>query len=351
MRPERFDSANSLSARALRAFSALLFAFILIQAGVARAAQSAQQSSAGPIYDWQSFIMELDRLNSGLETARKSPESLRAYHESLPKTWAVDAGGRRYDVPSDLLVSRLVKAERQPELRGQQLDQARDYLGALAAETALLSTQPPPSSDPARAKLDAILARPEYAHTRRESWWDKLRARINEILLNALERILRGVGGQASLGYVLLWIGICAAAVLIAYWIFRRWFRAARGEEMALQASAVPSRSWQEWVFAAREAAGRRDYRVAIHCAYWAGIARLQDLGALAPDRAKTPREYLRALAKSKLILPEALATRQQALSLLTSRLEKIWYGYHIATEADFRDSLTQLETLGCHLP
>ena len=120
---------------------------------------------------------------------------------------------------------------------------------------------------------------------------------------------------------------------------------------MALQAAAVPSRSWQEWVFAAREAAGRADYRMAIHCAYWGGIARLQDLGALAPDRAKTPREYLRALHKAKLILPEALATRHLALSLLTSRLEKIWYGYQIATEADFHDSLTQLEILGCHLP
>jgi hypothetical protein len=120
---------------------------------------------------------------------------------------------------------------------------------------------------------------------------------------------------------------------------------------MALQAATVPSRSWQEWVFAAREAAGRGDYRMAIHCAYWAGIARLQDLGALAPDRAKTPREYLRALAKSKLVLPETAATRLQALSMLTSRLERIWYGYHIATETDFRDSLTQLETLGCRLP
>ena len=99
------------------------------------------------------------------------------------------------------------------------------------------------------------------------------------------------------------------------------------------------------------EAAGRGDYRGAIHCAYWAGIARLQDLGALAPDRAKTPREYLGALGKSKTVQPESFATREQALSLLTVRLEKIWYGYHMATEADFRDSLNQLETLGCHLP
>lgn len=351
MRPERFDGTNSIVARSFEFLGAILLALVIFQAQNARATEAAPQSSAVPIYDGQSFLKELGRLKAGLQSAGKSTEALRSYRESLPKAWAVDAGGRHYDVPTELLDRRLENAERHPELRGQQLDQAREYLDALAAETASLSEQPQPRSDSARAKLDAILARSEYAHARQQSWLEKLRARINELLFNALVRILRGVGGQASLGYALLWIGICAAAVLIAYWIFRRWFRAARGQEMALQAAAVPSRSWQEWVFSSREAAGRGDYRMAIHCAYWAGIARLQDLGALSPDRAKTPREFLQALAKSKLILPESLVTRQRALSLLTSRLEKIWYGYQMATEADFRDSLTQLETLGCHLP
>lgn len=351
MCPERFDGGNSLSARSLQLLAAILLVLFVFYGGITRAGESAQQTSASPIYDSQSFIEELGRLKAKLDTAGKSGETLRSYRESLPRTWAVDDGGRHYDVPSELLAARLLKAEKQPELRGQQLGQARDYLDALAAEATSLSGPQPASTASARSKLDAILARSEYAHARRQSWWDKLRARINEMLFNAMVRILRGIGGQASFGYILLWIGVCAAAVLIAYWIFRRWFRTARGEEMALQAAAIPSRSWQEWIFAAREAAGRGDYRMAIHCAYWASIARLQDLGALAPDRAKTPREYLRALSKSKLILPETLATRQQALSLLTSRLEKIWYGYHVATEADFRDSLTQLETLGCHLP
>jgi hypothetical protein len=342
---------NSLSARIFIILASLLIALIGFHAGASRAADSAPQSITYPVYNSETFVKELDRLKAGLQGAGKSPEALRLYRESIPKSWAVDAGGRHYEVPADLLVSRLVKAERQPESSGQQLDQARGYLDALAAETSSLSGQPLPQTDSARTKLNAILARSEYAHTQQESWWEKLRSRINEILTNALIRILRGVGGQASLGYALLWIGICAAAILIAYWIFRRWFRAAKVEEMDLQAAAVPSGSWQEWIFAAREAAGRSDYRMAVHCAYWAGIARLQDLGALSADRAKTPREYLVALTKSKLILPETLATRQQALSKLTSRLERIWYGYQIATEADFRDSLTQLETLGCPLP
>jgi hypothetical protein len=335
--------------------ASILLAFLVtISAWTACSAQATPQYSANPAYDSQSFVQELARLKAGLESARRSTETLRAFRETLPPVWSVDAGGKHYDVPTGSLVSRITRAEEKPELRAQQVSEARAYLDALAAETASLSAQSSTSSsetNSAQAKLDAILARSEYTHAHQQNWWEKFRARLNEILLNALRRILHGLGNQTSLGYMLLWIGVCAAAILIAYWIFRRWFRTASGDEMALQAAAVPVRSWQEWVFAAREAAARGDYRMSIHCAYWAGIARLQDLGALSPDRAKTPREFLRALTKNKMIVPETLATRQRALSTLTSRLEKTWYGYHAATEADFRDSLTQLETLGCHLP
>jgi hypothetical protein len=309
------------------------------------------QTPSPTIYDSQSFIQKLGQLKAGLETARGSTEALRAYRESLPGSLTVNTGNRHFVVPTGLLVSELMKAESQPEIRTIKVKEALDYLDALASETAAISAQESTSPDAARAKLNAILSRPEYAHAMRESWWDKIRSRINEILLDALRRIFSAVGSQESLGYILLWIGVGSAAIFIAYSIFRQWLRSAKGEEMALQAAAVPLRSWQEWVYAARESAARADYRMAVHCAYWAGIARLQELGALSPDRSKTPREYLAALAKSKMIVPETLATRQQALHRLTSRLEKMWYGYQLATEADFRDSLTQLETLGCRLP
>ena len=253
MRPEKRPRFCSLSVSSVRVLVAILFAFAVFHPAAAQTAQPAPQSTAIPAYDSQTFIQELGRLKAGLESARLSTESLRSYREALPEAWAVDAGGRHYEVPTDLLVSRIVKAERQPEIRGQQVDEARGYLDALASETESLSGQTLLSSDSARTKLNAILARSEYAHVQQESWWEKLRAQLSEILANALLRILRGVGGQASLGYALLWIGICAAAILIAYWIFRRWFRAARVQEMDLQAAAVPSRSWQEWIFAARE--------------------------------------------------------------------------------------------------
>jgi len=350
MCPKPLDWSRSLPAAIFKVLVGILFVPAFFANALARPAERVSSPSTSTVYDSESFVRELARLRTELQATRKSPEALRAFRESIPRAWTVEDGGRRFDVSAGLLVSRLLTAEKSPEVRQLQLDRARDYLDALAGEAASLSGRPRSLPDSARAKLDAILARPEFAHARKRTWWEEFRARVEEALGNALGRILRSVGGQKSLGQALLWIAIFAAAILIAYWIFQRWFRTARTVEMTLQAASSPARSWQEWIFAAREAASKGDYRLAIHCAYWAGIARLQDAGALSPDRSKTPREYLRALGKSQLVMPDTQATRQQALFSLTSRLEKVWYGYQPATEADFHDSLSRLETLGCQL-
>lgn len=347
MRPEP-GSEFACAASIRRTVALILFALVTSR-GSARAADSPPKPSANTIYDATSFAQELERLKAGLETARNSPNGLGGVRNSLPKSWTVDAGGRRYDVSTAAVVSRLAKAETQPEVRRREIDQAQAYLDALAAEAS--SASGPSSPDAvAKAKLQAILARPEYASRPRASAWERIRSRILRAIDHALEFLFGRFHGQAYFGNALLWLALCAAAVLIAYWIFRRWFRAARVQEITLQAEAAPLRSWQEWIFAAREAAGRGDHRTAIHCAYWAGVTKLQHIGALAPDRSKTPREYLCALSGSGQVVPETLAIRRQALTGLTSRLEKCWYGYQAATEADFRESLTQLESLGCPL-
>src|SRR4029077_4573834 len=126
MRPERLNRVSPLLTRSLQLLVVILLTGNALRTVTARAAQSMPKSSAGAGYDSQSFIKELKRLETDLQSARKSTENLRSYRESLPEAWAVDANGRHYDVPADLLVSRLVKAERQPEIRDEQLNQARE---------------------------------------------------------------------------------------------------------------------------------------------------------------------------------------------------------------------------------
>jgi hypothetical protein len=110
------------------------------------------------------------------------------------------------------------------------------------------------------------------------------------------------------------------------------------------------SRSWQEWIRAARESAARGDYREAIHSAYWAGITRLQDAGALPLDRAKTPREYLRALSAPRAPEQESTEKYKEPLRKLTTNLELAWYANRKADSAEFSETLQHVEALGCRL-
>lgn len=351
MRPDRFGTTKGFSSTKFLGFTEIFLALFFAGSTAHPPAAAAAAAPDVPSYDSASFGRHLQALKANLDSAGQSADSLRALRETLPKSWPVDVQGRHFEVPTASLVSHLDQAEKRPENREHELDQARAYLDSLAEEASSFSGASPSGSNAARSKLDAILARSEYAHVRQQNWHEKLRQRINEFFLNLLARIFRGVGSQKTFGYILLWLGVAGAAIVIAYLVFHTWFRAARTAEIELTGAAVPARSWREWVFAGRESATRGDYRTAVHCAYWAAIARLQDLGALSPDRSKTPREFLRALAGGKPILAEEAAVRSRALAHMTSRLENTWYGYQLATEADFRDSLAQLETLGCHLP
>jgi hypothetical protein len=115
-------------------------------------------------------------------------------------------------------------------------------------------------------------------------------------------------------------------------------------------AAAIASRTWQEWLRAARQAAKEGNYREAVHCAYWAGIARLEDAGVVPKDRTKTPREYLRLVTEAAPGQLAASSTHREPLTTLTRKLELIWYANRGARPEDYRESLRQLEALGCSL-
>ena len=91
---------------------------------------------------------------------------------------------------------------------------------------------------------------------------------------------------------------------------------------------------------ASRAAAERGDWREAVHLAYWAGISFLEAQGLWRPDRARTPREYLR-------LLPPA-NTARPALQALTRSFEQIWNAQRPASDSDYGAALSHLEALGC---
>ena len=141
-------------------------------------------------------------------------------------------------------------------------------------------------------------------------------------------------------GPVFAWCVIALLCIAMAVWFYRR----SRETELKLLLDAIPlapgAKGWRSWLAEARACAGRGEWRDAIHLAFWAGVAKLEAEGTWHPDRARTPREYLRAI-------PEWNTARPAFQSVMGS-FERSWYGGLPAGADDFRQVEAALERMGC---
>ncbi len=185
----------------------------------------------------------------------------------------------------------------------------------------------------ARLRANAILAENEFVMADQQT----LRERILEWVINWIDRLLTRVAafGNRSpwIGPLIEWGLAALACALVLVWILRL----VRRERLRLRIEADRSVELTEervlnWMRAAEEHAARGDYRDAVHCVYWASIAALEGRRLWHPDRARTPREYLRLLDSAT--LAAALLRRQ------TVALETIWYGLRPARQSDFEQAL-----------
>jgi hypothetical protein len=320
-----------------------LLLFGLWTRALAGPAQEARQSvphASGAAYDAPSFVAELHRVADILKQ-KPSTKDLVALSNTLPSHWTVSTPQFTYSLSSEPL---------RRQLTSLSANNALTWVNHLTAEVEATYAPAAATSPQARAELDRILARPEFAAVRPPSAWELLRRRIVAWLEEQLVRLFQGLDRHPLGGRILLWLILLGAVGFIALGLFR--FLSSRDRASVLPRSAVvlAARTWQEWVHAAHDAAKRGDYREAVHSAYWAGVARLEDAGLLPQDRTKTPREYLR-LVDTPAPGPLAPAkTHREPLAALTSRLEKVWYANRDAHPEDYQDSLRQLEALGCTL-
>ncbi|HEY6465386.1 MAG TPA: DUF4129 domain-containing protein, partial [Candidatus Acidoferrales bacterium] len=124
------------------------------------------------------------------------------------------------------------------------------------------------------------------------------------------------------------------------YWIYRTLSRRPNTDVGASTPAALETNDSREWVRDAVAAADSGDYREAVHCAYWAAVARLEELKFLRRDRSRTPRESLRLLS--------AHTDERTSLQKMTGHFELIWYGYRPASAADWSEAKLLLEKCGC---
>jgi hypothetical protein len=294
----------------------------------------------GTPYDVASFSSELHRL-SGVLDKNPSPKEQDALRDALPSAWTVVTPEHSYSVST---------APLREKLSARDVNATKFWLGHLAAETQSYSAAPATSLGNARSELAKILNEDEFAATHPPSPWQLFRQRVEDWVERMLLKMLGSMRRHPIGGQILFWLLMLAGVSFVAFWLFRFVTRYDHLNALPRPVFVAPSRSWQEWIRAAREAAARNEFREAVHAAYWAGIVRLEETGVLPRDRSKTPREYLRLASQPSPLGRAPNVAYREPLTALTTRLEKIWYANRDAGPEDFRDSLLQLEALGCPL-
>ena len=314
---------------------ALVFHFV---PAVSRA-QDPNQPQLAVNLDLPTYRAELHRC----ATAVHHSDQIPGLRKSLPRTWVVQAGESRIEVSTQWLSADLRRLEQNPEKGKPAAREIELRLSAMqSAANELENGGTSADAAQTRAHLDEILNRREFAGASGPSQFQILIARMERWIIERLVWLFTRLHLGAKAGNVLAWTVVVIAFLVLAYWIGRYLAHSLRATNMPV-AGPAPSDDSRQWVAEALAAAERGDYREAVHCGYWAAIVKLEGLGMLKRDRARTPRESLGLL--------EPYPKEQKLLGDFTRHFELIWYGYRPASAEDWSGARTHLEKMGCLAP
>ena len=312
-----------------------LLIWLLLALWIAPKPSTAQTESTGSL-TLAEYVQTLDDSLSALQKIKEEPQRAADFLKGLPPSWNVQSDGAHFEISTESIRRDLGTWQAKPtnasfELIQQHLETLR-YL-ASQYETAA------PDLASRRSQLNNILSRREFRNVHGETWMDRLKQRIRDILFRLLGKVI-SASAIPIISNILVYALILIAVLAAAYWMYRSLRDDTRVETILPANLPVSAKEWPVWLSEARTAAARAEWRDAIHLAYWGGISFLEAQGSWRPDRARTPREYLR-------LLP-ATSAHQPALRALTLRLEGVWYGMQAAGSDGFEQTLAELERLGC---
>lgn len=310
---------------------------------LARGASSGQAGQSVAALSLNAYETELQREADLIPRIKRETNEIARLRASLPSAWQVQTGNAKIRVPTEWLDATLAELQAHPKQANELAQNLELRLGAMRqAALALEDSGSPNSSVTARQQLDSIFRRKEFEGLRGPSDLERWEARIGRWIAQKILWLLQHLHIRAGSGNFLAWGVIGIAFLALCYWVYRALSRASRRTSMP-HVDATASEKARAWIKDALAAADRGDYREAVHCAYWAAVARLEDLNLLTSDRARTPRESLRLL--------NAHPTQQDLLRELTRHFELIWYGYRPASATDWSSARLQLEKMGCLRP
>jgi len=326
-----------MTARRNYSLARFLVAAVFIAAVSTRALPCRADSEGSGALTTAEYRAELDRLLSSTQQLDSSggatPQPLR----DLPQSWRITTDQREFEISTEGLLRDVRRYEKEQTFANAAAIRAR--LQRLRSDLDGFE-KPPVDVSASRTALNSVLARREFRDVQGPSWFDRLKQRLLEYILNFLGHVIRLAAiPTISKFFVYGLMGLAVAA--LAFIAYRSLWSSRDFDTVIPRDLPVSAKEWAIWLSEARGAAAKGEWRDAIHLAYWAGISFLERQGTWKPDRARTPREYLRLLSSS--------SEHRETLTALTRIFELAWYAKRDASERTFSQTLEELEKLGCH--
>lgn len=293
-------------------------------------------SAAGVALTPAEYRAELDHLLASAQNLDSSATATPEAFHNLPDSWHVRADPNEFDISTEGL---------QRDVR--RYDKEKNFANASALRTRLQSLRTdldgyernPPDFAARHAAVNSILARPEFKDVSGPSWFDRLKQQLLLFMIHVLQRLFRS-SAIPTISKYFIYVLMGLAVAVLAYVVYRNLRPGNKFDTVVPKDLPVSAKEWTIWLAEARAAAAKGEWRDAIHLGYWAGISYLERQGMWKPDRARTPREYLRLLASS--------SEHRETLNSLTRIFELAWYAKRDASAGTFSQTLEQLEKLGC---
>ncbi len=296
------------------------------------------------IDDVQSLIKnEQDPIVTDFES--RLTETIAAMRSKFPKSQQVELEAGTWTTDNTWFHNLLDDLQRAPaNQRAAKLSSIVELLSALKERVSDLAGATKVDGNKAadKAKLDSILARPEYAAGARGP---NALTRLIEDFFNWLRSLLPDPPeiepGRANLIsliaqviVLLLALGLIAyvAILLLKRFKFQRKTKVAKSKEprIVLGERLQPEDTATDLLAEAEALARRGDLRAAIRKGYIALLVELGDRKLISLAQHKTNRDYLRSVSN----LPQL----HLRLAGLTDSFERHWYGFAQATPNDWQD-------------
>jgi Domain of unknown function (DUF4129) len=294
-------------------------------------------SAGGGALTSTEYRAELDRLLSATQQLDSSGNPIPQFLQDLPQGWRVHTDQKEFEISTEGLRRDVRRYAGEKNVANASAIRGR--LQSLRGDLDGYE-KPPADASANRAALNSILARPEFRDVQGPTWVDRLKQRLLAFLFRLLERLFRS-SAIPTISKYLVYVLMGLAVAALGYIAYRSIWAGESFESVVPTDLPVSAKEWAIWLKEARAAAANREWREAIHLAYWAGISFLERQGMWKPDRARTPREYLRLLAST--------SEHRETLKALTQIFELAWYAKRDASERTFSQTLKELEKLGCH--